>query len=148
MSHTSRTARTIRSRRPRWEVVVVTEVGHGRYVGGGHGRRQDAMAAAERLALRPGAVATVQASVDVEVARYALIDGAWVPNPTTVDIVAATREIDPGYARQLWCSLATRATDKGRAWTCAYINSADQAVAWAWSERVNADTLATARLAA
>ena len=160
MNATSRTARIARttsrraaSRLPRWEVVVYHSIGFGGYRGPGYSSRTEAMAAAELLELRLGQVAAVVANVAVEVDTYARLLGAdgrrtWVPNPSTTDIIAATREIEPGYARQLWTTLAERATSAGRVWTCAYVNSADQAVAYPWSERVDLAAAAPRQLAA
>jgi hypothetical protein len=150
-TNSNRPARTIRARRPRWDVVVYHHIGLAGQRGPGYSTRADAMAAAQAYADQHGRIGQlvgIMANVEVEIASWALIGGRWVPDPSPVDIIAATREIDPAYARQLWSTLATAATAAGRAWTCAYVNTADQAVAWAWSERVNVDTIATARLAA
>lgn len=131
--------RTLRSNRaPRWDVVIYRGIGAGRTVGPGYGRLADAQTAALTLQPRLGEVLAVEANVDVQVAQYARIGGRWVPNPSLLDLVAATwavGQLEHGYARQLWSSLAGRATARANFWSCAYVTSTETVMAYVWAER-------------
>lgn len=112
-------------------VISVSSIGFGSYRG--YARTLEAAkASATMMTVRPGCVLVVRS--ERTGTEYALIGGRWVRNPSTVDIVAATRSIDAGYARQLFPSLATKACDEGRTWTCAYLTSDGSVRAHAWRE--------------